>query len=328
MADHTTNEDNFDEATWLFDQQYEVLDKSLLGQGTYGKVYLARNTRTGELVAVKRMNVDSQEEGVPGTVIREISLLKELSNAPECHPNVVRLLDVFLEPSKLVLVFEYVEIDLKKYMERNPQLSPAAVKNLAYQLFRGVEFCHMNLIIHRDLKPANLLIDKHMHLKVADFGLARTYSVSVPKYTPEVVTLWYRPPEILLGVELYSVPVDLWSIGCVLAEMATGAPLFAGDCEIDTIFKIFQTLGTPTEAVWQGIVKFPHFSPSFPKWPPRSWSSIQNIQARIGEQGADCLDRLTCYNPVRRISARPSLSHPYFRDVDMSNIERYDGDVF
>merc|ERR1719199_2439721 len=261
---------------------------------------------------MKQMKLDSQEEGVPSTAIREIALLKELS-----HANVVKLLDVFCKPNKLVLVFEFLENYLKKYMKAlNGRLTPSTVKNFAFQLCRGVEFCHANRIIHRDLKPQNLLIDNRMRLKLADFGLARAFTLPVPKYTHEVVTVWYRPPEILLGATLYSVPVDLWSIGCVLGEMATGQPLFAGDSEIDTIFKIFQKLGTPTEAMWPGISDLPDFKPNFPRWPPRGWNQIRNTAAQVGSDGIDLLERLMCYDPRRRLSARQAIQHRYFRDAE------------
>merc|ERR1719331_673694 len=260
---------------------------------------------------MKQMKLDAQEEGVPSTAIREIALLKELS-----HQNVVRLLDVFCKPNKLVLVFEFLENDLKKYMKAsNGRLQPVQVKNFAFQLCKGVEFCHANRIIHRDLKPQNLLIDNRLRLKIADFGLARAFTVPVPKYTHEVVTVWYRPLEILLGSKLYSVPVDLWSIGCVMAEMATGSPLFAGDSEIDTAFKIFQKLGTPTEAIWPGVSELPDFKPTFPRWSHKGWANIRNTQAQVGTSGVDVLDRLMRYNPRTRVSAREALQHPYFLQV-------------
>merc|ERR1740129_2446168 len=208
---------------------------------------------------MKKMKLDSEEEGVPSTAIREIALLKELT-----HENVVKLLDVLCSTNKLTLVFEFLENDLKKYMKSlSCRLVPATIRSLSFQLCRGIEFCHANRILHRDLKPQNLLIDNRLHLKIADFGLARAFTVPVPKYTHEVVTVWYRPPEILLGATVYSVPIDLWSIGCVKAEMATGAPLFAGDSEIDTIFKVFQKLGTPNETVWPGVSDLPDFKPTF-----------------------------------------------------------------
>ena len=310
-------EENFEEAERGFESNYETIEKVLLGEGTYGKVYKARSVRTGEAVAMKQMKLDAQKEGVPSTAIREIALLKEL-----VHPNVVRILDVFCNPNKLVLVFEFLENDLKKYMKAlDGPLSPFTVKHFAYQLCRGVEFCHANRIIHRDLKPQNLLIARRLFLKIADFGLARAFAVPVPAYTHEVVTVWYRPPEILLGAKLYSVPVDLWSIGCVIGEMATGAPLFAGDSEIDTIFKIFQKLGTPSEQVWPGVSELPDYKASFPKWPPRGWAQIRNTKQQVGTDGIDLLENLMCYAPTRRLSACRALQHPYFRDVDMLALE-------
>jgi len=308
---------SFDEAERRFEAQYEVVEKGLLGEGTYGKVYKARNKRTGEHVAMKQMKLEAQEEGVPSTAIREIALLKELH-----HVNVVRLLDVFCKPSMLVLVFELLENDLKKYMKsQHGRLTPAVVKMLSFQLCRGVEFCHASRIIHRDIKPQNLLINQRLCLKLADFGLARAFTVPVPKYTHEVVTVWYRPPEILLGAALYSVPVDLWSIGCVIAEMATGAPLFAGDSEIDTLFKVFQKLGTPTEEVWPGLSELPDFKPTFPKWPVRPWASIRNTAQQVGTDGIDLLEYLMRYDPRQRLSARGSLKHAYMGDVEGSNLD-------
>lgn len=310
-------DENFEESERQFQSQYEMVDKVLLGEGTYGKVYKARSVRTGEWVAMKQMKPDAQEEGMPPTAIREIAIIKELS-----HINIVKLLDVFCKPNKLVLVFEFLENDLKKYMKSlNGRLTPAVVKNLTYQLIKGVEFCHANRIIHRDLKPQNLLIDNRLRLKIADFGLARAFTVPVPKYTHEVVTVWYRPPEILLGCTLYSVPVDLWSIGCVLGEMATGSPLFAGDSEIDTIFKVFQKLGTPNESIWPGVSELPDFKPTFPKWPAKGWASIRNTAQQVGPDGIQLLERLMAYDPRKRLSARKALNHPYFIDVDRAQVD-------
>jgi len=304
---------SFEEAERRFESQYEILP-DVLGEGTYGKVVKARRKGTGELVAMKNMKVENQDDGVPSTAIREIAVLKGLS-----HSNVVRLLDVFCKPGKLVLVFELVDNDLKKYMRSvGCRLTPATVKNFAFQLCRGIEFCHSRRIIHRDIKPQNLLIDHHMNMKIADFGLARAFSVPLPKYTHEVVTVWYRPPEILLGSALYSIPVDLWSIGCVLGEMATGAPLFAGDSEIDTIMKIFQKLGTPSETTWPGLSELPDFKPTFPQWKPKGWHLIRNTAAQVGTEGIDLLDKLMVYDPKRRVSARRALAHAYFADVDRS----------
>lgn len=305
---------SFDEQERRFDSQYERLDVALLGEGTFGKVYKARDNRSGASVAIKQMKLDGQDEGVPQTAIREIALLKCLS-----HRNVVRLLDVFCRPGKLNLVFEILENDLKKYMRSlSGRLTPATIKDFAYQLCLGIEFCHANRVIHRDLKPQNLLIDNRQNLKIADFGLARAMSIPVPKYTHEVVTVWYRPPEILLGSALYSIPVDMWGIGCIHAEMATGHPLFAGDSEIDTVFKIFQKLGTPTQAEWPGLSDLPDFKPTFPKWAAKGWANIRNTMAQVGPEGVRLLEKFTAYDPRNRISARRALLEPYFGDMERS----------
>merc|ERR1719191_667125 len=193
------------------------------------------------------------------------------------------------------------------------RLQPGQVKDFARQMCKGVEFCHANRIMHRDLKPQNLLLDStSMRLKIADFGLARAFSLPIPQYTHEVITVWYRPLEILLGSKLYSLPVDIWGVGCILGEMATGAPLFAGDSEIDTAFKIFQKLGTPTESTWPGISELPDFKPTFPQWTPKGWHATRNTAAQVGPEGIDLLDKLMAYDPKRRISARRAIAHAYF----------------
>jgi len=302
-------EDNFAEVERNFRSQYDILE--VLGEGTYGKVHKARCRQTGKFRALKEMKLTSNDDGVPSTAIREIAILKELH-----HENIVELLDVFCKPGELCLVFEVLDSDLKKHMRaiaaNGGRLEPSQVRDFALQLLKGIEHCHANRIIHRDLKPQNLLIDSGLRLKIADFGLARAFSLPVPQYTHEVITVWYRPLEILLGSKLYSIPVDMWGVGCVFAEMATGAPLFAGDSEIDTAFKIMQKLGTPTEAVWPGLSNLPDFSPSFPQWRAKGWANIRNTLAQIGTVGIDLLEQLTTYNPSSRISARGALQHRYF----------------
>jgi len=294
------------------ENKYDLAEK--IGEGTYGKVFKARVVSTKEVVAIKEMKIDSTEEGIPSTAIREIALLKTVQ-----HAQVVRLLDVICKPGKLLLVFEFMDSDLKKYMKaRNGTLAPPIVGNFSRQMFLGMEFLHSHRIIHRDMKPQNLLVDENRKLKIADFGLARAYSIPLPEYTHEVITVWYRPPEILLGGKLYSLPVDLWSCGCIVAEMATGGPLFPGDSEIDTCFKIFQKFGTPTEQQWPDLNKLPDFKPTFPKWPKKSWSNIRNTMAQVGEVGVDLLEALFEYDPRKRMSARAALSHPY---INLANAQ-------
>lgn len=303
----------------------------LLGEGTFGKVYKVREIGTnksavlqgqaGRMVAMKVMKLDEDPEGIPATTLREVALLKMLE-----HPHIVRLLDVQCDsPANLVLVFEFLDHDLRQYMKtQSMRLSPGTIKNLSHQLCLGVEYCHSHRVMHRDLKPQNLLIDVRLRvLKIADFGLARAFMLPVPVYTHEVVTLWYRAPEILLGDrdQRYSLPVDVWSIGCVIGEMATGAPLFGGDSEIGTILQIFNKLGTPDEAMWPGITRMPNFKATFPQWPPRGWPQIRNTLEQVGEDGIELLEHTLRYNPCSRISARSALLRSYFLDVDASALD-------
>jgi serine/threonine protein kinase len=291
--------------------KFEKTEKKPVGEGTYGEVFKGRCVKTGRIVAMKRIKLDHEEEGIPSTAIREISLLKECH-----HRNIVDLLDTHCEsgatPSekKLWLVFEFLESDLKRYVKSRGALDANTVKSFSYQLLDGMEWCHAHRIIHRDLKPQNLLIDDRTRtLKIADFGLARAFALPIPKYTHEVVTVWYRAPEILLGSVEYSVNIDCWSIGCILAEMATLQPLFPGDSEIDTLFRIFRKLGTPTEGVLTGL---PDMKMSFPKWQPRGWDRIPRVVEIFGKDGVDLIQSLLQYDPKDRISCRRGLRHPYF----------------
>ena len=261
-------------------------------------------------MALKKIRLEAEDEGVPSTAIREISLLKEMHDE-----NVLSLLNiVHTDGHKLYLVCEFLDMDLKKYMENIPAgvgLGADMVKRFMVQLIKGTMYCHSHRILHRDLKPQNLLIDKEGNLKVADFGLARAFGVPLRSYTHEVVTLWYRAPEILLGSRQYSTGVDMWSVGCIFAEMITRKPLFPGDSEIDEIFKIFRVLGTPNEDAWPGVTTLPNFKSTFPQWTRRN---IETHIPGIDEVGADLLQNLLNYDPAMRISAKRSLLHKYFTE--------------
>jgi len=287
-------------------ERYQKLDK--VGEGTYGVVYRAKDKVTDEVVALKKTRLESEDEGVPSTAIREISLLRELN-----HPNVVNLKDVIHSDQKLYLVFEYLDQDLKKYMEAvGKKMKPMLVKSYMHQLLLGIDYCHKRRILHRDLKPQNLLIDRQGNLKLADFGLARAFGVPIRTYTHEVVTLWYRSPEILLGGKQYATAVDIWSIGCIFAEMVSSSPLFPGDSEIDELFRIFRCLGTPTEELWPGVSAYRDFKNTFPKWSPKP---ISKFVPDLCPMGLDLLSKMLLYEPGKRISAAEALKHPYFDDL-------------
>ncbi|KAJ7411793.1 Cyclin-dependent-like kinase 5 [Willisornis vidua] len=197
----------------------------------------AKNRETHEIVALKRVRLDDDDEGVPSSALREICLLKELK-----HKNIVRLHDVLHSDKKLTLVFEFCDQDLKKYFDScNGDLDPEIVKSFMYQLLKGLAFCHSRNVLHRDLKPQNLLINRNGELKLADFGLARAFGIPVRCYSAEVVTLWYRPPDVLFGAKLYSTSIDMWSAGCIFAELANaGRPLFPGNDVDDQLKRIFR----------------------------------------------------------------------------------------
>lgn len=281
-----------------------------IGEGTYGVVYKARDKLTGKLVALKKIRLETESEGVPSTAIREISLLRELA-----HPNIVQLFDVVDGDKHLYLVFEFLQQDLKKLLDSvKGGLDQALVKSYLYQLLKAISFCHLRCILHRDLKPQNLLIDREGHIKLADFGLARTFAVPVRTYTHEIVTLWYRAPEILLGTKLYSNAVDVWSLGCIFAEMATRRALFPGDSEIDQLFRIFRTLGTPDESIWPGVSQLPDYKSMFPRWEPRS---LDEVVPSFDSDAKDLLLKLLTYDPNQRITAKKGLSHLYFTGVKL-----------
>jgi len=294
-------------------ENFQKIEK--IGEGAYGIVYKAKDKITDQFVALKKIRLEIESEGVPSTAIREISLLKELE-----HPGIVQLLDVVHADQKLYLVFEYLDKDLKKLMDDHAKETgqgglpePLAMSYLK-QLLEGIAYCHKHRVLHRDLKPQNLLIDAHGSIKLADFGLARAFGFPVRTYTHEVVTLWYRAPEILLGAKFYSTSVDTWSLGCIYAEMVTRKPLFPGDSEIDQLFRIFRIMGTPTESNWPGVSSLPDYKPVFPKWePPNNIFSILPQDLRPG--GHDLLVQLLTYNPENRISAKKALSHPYLSNV-------------
>jgi len=220
-----------------------------VGHGTYGTVFKAHNPNDGSIVALKEIPISSQDEGVPSTAIREIALLKQLQ-----HPNIVKFHDVVHLESSLVMVFEFLEHDLTKLMKHRGKavgLAVPEVKSFLYQLLNGVAKCHQQKMLHRDLKPQNLLITSDEKLlKIADFGLARSYGIPVKNFAHEVVTLWYRSPDILMGSINYSTQVDIWSVGCIFAEMINHAPLFPGQQEEDQLLKIFKAMGTPDPEEW------------------------------------------------------------------------------
>jgi len=231
------------------------------------------------------------------------------------HENIVSLHDVIHTENKLMLVFEYMDKDLKKYMDSRGdrgQLDYITIKSFMFQLLQGIAFCHENRVLHRDLKPQNLLINNKGQLKLADFGLARAFGIPVNTFSNEVVTLWYRAPDVLLGSRTYNTSIDIWSAGCIMAEMYTGRPLFPGTTNEDELQKIFRLMGTPSERSWPGISQFPEYKPNFHVY---ATQDLRAILPQVDQQGLDLLGRMLQLRPEMRVSAKDALQHPWFRDL-------------
>ncbi|KAI3629657.1 hypothetical protein MIR68_011092 [Amoeboaphelidium protococcarum] len=293
-------------------EKYQKVEK--LGEGTYGVVYKAQNRITQEIVALKRIRLDNEEEGIPCTAIREIALLKELR-----HPNIVRLMDVLHTEKKLTLVFEYLDSDLKKYCDSHSELDMSTVRILMQQILQGIAYCHQKRILHRDLKPQNLLISKKLELKLADFGLSRAFGVPVRSYSNEVVTLWYRAPDVLLGNKSYDTSIDIWSIGCIMGEMVNNRPVFPGTSVNDQLHKIFQILGSPNQTVWPGYDKLPNAASMLQSDTEEMTlmqyqrENLQQVFPRMDANALSLLELLLQLDPLKRISAQEALDADFFK---------------
>lgn len=279
-----------------------------LGEGTYGVVFRAVDNRTQETVALKRIQIEQEEDGITSSTVREIAVLKALN-----HINVIHIRDVIQDDSKIILILEFMDRDLKKHLARSKRPMPfELIRSYSYQLICGIAYLHANRVIHRDIKPANLLINKIGILKINDFGSSRFYSIPLTPFTPNVTTVWYRAPEVLFGIDTYGLGVDIWSAGCVIAEMVNGFPLFAGDSDIDQIMKIFEILGTPTEETWPGYTALPFCRAGLPVF------DGCGLRSKMESQDPDLIDlleKILTLDPKKRISAAEALQHPFFQNI-------------
>uniref|UniRef100_A0A5S6KSK6 Folliculin n=1 Tax=Xenopus tropicalis TaxID=8364 RepID=A0A5S6KSK6_XENTR len=234
-------------------KEFEKLNR--IGEGTYGIVYRARDTKSNEIVALKKVRMDKEKDGIPISSLREINLLLRLR-----HPNIVELKEVVVgnHLESIFLVMGYCEQDLASLLENmQTPFSEAQVKCICFQLLTGLQYLHESFIVHRDLKVSNLLMTDKGCVKIADFGLARAFSIPAKQMTPKVVTLWYRAPELLLGSTTQTTAIDMWAVGCILAELLAHKPLLPGGSEIQQIDLIIQLLGTPNENIWPGFSNLP-----------------------------------------------------------------------
>ncbi|KAI3727028.1 hypothetical protein L1987_66836 [Smallanthus sonchifolius] len=297
--------------------EFERLGK--ISEGTYGVVYKARVKRTGDDVALKKVKVGSNREGFPVTTLREIKTLGVLQ-----HPSLIEMKEVVIDDfDDVYIVMEYVDHELKGYMERMRQpFNQSEVKRLMVQLLEGVSYLHYNYVMPIDLKTSNLLLNNNGELKICDFGLSQKYASPHKPYTPLVVTLWYRAPELLLGMKSYSTAIDMWSVGCVMAELLSKKPLFDGRTELEQIDKIFRTLGTPNELIWPAYSKLMGVKPNFVKQPYNNLRKKFPVAVFMGspmltELGFDLLNKFLNYDPEKRITAKAALDHGWFREAPL-----------
>lgn len=280
-----------------------------LGRGTYGDVWSAEDVNLGgPVVALKKLHVtveDVRKTGIPSCALRECALLPRLRS----HPNVISLTRAVLanDDRDLYMVYEHMDSDLSVLIQSRAY----DARSVFLQIMRAIAFCHEQGILHRDLKPQNIFcnVDGSV-VKIGDFGLVRMGSVHPLPLTREVVTRWYRPPDVFLGKPDYSFPLDIWSAGCILAELLTGQALFPGDSDIHTLFGIFQRLGTPQSATWPGVENLRDYCREFPQWPGVPWRS-DPMFAQASDDALDLLQKMLACDPLMRISARDALRHPY-----------------
>jgi len=336
------------------DRYIRVRDKNSSHELPAGfHIYKARDTLTDELVAIKIKHGNS-DEGIPSATIREISILREIS-----HANVVQLKNCFRVGegngagagagaglgvgSRMCLVFEWLDCDLCMFLRHHHNhnseslLNPKTVQSFMYQCCLGLAFCHSRGVMHRKLQPQSILIhrsigsgrgdDHRAIIKLAGFSLARSFFPPIHhNFTNEVITLWYRPPEILLGSVQYGPSVDVFSIGAIFAEMVTKKPLFPGRYQIDQLYRIFRQLGTPDETTWSGVSLLPDWNAEFPRWYKTPFSfGGGTMESKIGLSGVDLLDRCLACDPKHRITAKDCLSHAYFEDLDKKFYDNEDG---
>lgn len=289
------------------EKAHDYLKDVKVGEGTYAVVYKGTRLSTGEKIAIKKIKSGQFKDGLDLSAIREIKFLQEIS-----HPNIVRLIDVMYHKMNLHLILEFLDTNLEIIIkDKSLIFTPANVKSWILMTCRGLYHCHKNWILHRDLKPNNLLIASNGELKLADFGLAREFGEPFRPMSSQVVTRWYRAPELLFGARSYGGNVDMWSVGVLLAELLLRTPFLAGESDIDQLNKTFQALGTPTEKDWPGLSKLPDYTP-FKEYPRTPFTSLFSAAT---PDTLDFIEKLLLYDPCKRLSAQQALEHPYFSNL-------------
>ncbi|XP_035451841.2 cyclin-dependent kinase 11B-like [Spodoptera frugiperda] len=296
-------------------EEFQFLER--VNEGTFGVVYRGSDKKTGDIVALKHFKKINETTGFSIAAQRELDLLLEME-----HINIVTGHEIAVgsRSDEVFLVMEYVPNEINSLMHtmRNNRVTfgPEHVKCIMAQLLTAIQYLHHSSVFHRDLKPSNILLTEDGILKVADFGWARDYDMGISnqQYTPVVVTRWYRAPELLLRSKTYGTPIDMWSVGCIFAELMNLQPLFPGTSEINQLKIMYEVLGTPSDTVWPGYSALPLVSDIiFDEYPSGGLRKKIN-QDLLSDSGFSLLVELLTYDPSRRATATEALLHPYFNE--------------
>nr|CAD7410406.1 unnamed protein product [Timema cristinae] len=294
-----------------FVSEFEKLNR--IGEGTYGIVYRARDTKTDKVVALKKVRMEHEKDGLPVSGLREISVLLSCR-----HENIVHLKEVVVGRSleSIFLAMEYCEQDLASLLDNmQAPFSESQVKCIMLQVLRGLRYLHRNFIVHRDLKVSNLLMTDKGCVKIADFGLARWFGLPLRPMTPRVVTLWYRAPELLLQARTQTTSVDMWAAGCILGELLGHRPLLPGRSELGQLELIVDLLGTPSDAIWPEFSSLPALQSFTLKQQP--YNNLKQRFPWLSSAGLRLLNFLFMYDPKKRATAEECLQSSYFKEAPL-----------
>eukprot|EP00466_Bigelowiella_natans_P014373 jgi/Bigna1/92105/estExt_fgenesh1_pm.C_30009 len=298
--------------TYHLDDRYTL--KNVLGNGAYGNVAAAHDKLTGKMVAIKRVDRLLDDETDAKRILREIKILRHVK-----HANIVNLMDFFIEPKEdfnvVYIVFELMQSDLRKIIQSRNVLEKIHMQFIMYQLLCGLKYLHSAKVWHRDLKPANLLLNANSELKICDFGLSRGVDANI-EVTDYVVTRWYRAPEIMV-CDSYDEKIDIWSAGCILAELHGRKPVFRGADSRDQVAEYLKVLGAQSkeDLIFITNKHAKKFVQDFGKDLKEPENKLPRIYAHIDKDALDLMIKMLEFNPLKRISVEDAIEHPFFADV-------------